>query len=248
MGVIRGKELNDLYATAKVVVGDTLCKGFNYPYYFSDRLFETTGRGGFLIHPYIKGLEDYFEVKVGTNPSTVCTIDSNGDLDITGDYKVNGTNLQTVPTGTVSAFAGSSAPTGYLLCDGSSVNRTTYAALFGVISTTYGSVDSNTFNLPDLRGRVIAGIDSANNVLNDSSSIDGTALGNVGGDDVHTLLEAEMPEHSHSYTAPTYGYGVSGGGSLYSGGSTGSTTGLKGSDQAHNNVQPTIILNYIIKY
>ena len=187
-------------------------------------------------------------VGVKTAADASHALDVDGDLNITGDYKVNGTNLQTVPTGTVSAFAGSSAPTGYLLCDGSSVNRTTYAALFGVISTTYGSVDSNTFNLPDLRGRVIAGIDSANNVLNDSSSIDGTALGNVGGDDVHTLLEAEMPEHTHGIggtnilnTAGIANYRLS-----PSSNSVGNTK-ASGGDQPHNNVQPTIILNYIIK-
>lgn len=61
-GQIRGHELNSLYASAKIVVGDTLCKGFDYPYYLSDRIFETTGRGGFIIHPYIKGLEDLFEL------------------------------------------------------------------------------------------------------------------------------------------------------------------------------------------
>lgn len=59
---IRGMELNNLYATAKVVVGDTLCQNFNYPQYMSDRIFETTGRGGFLIHPYIKGLEECFNL------------------------------------------------------------------------------------------------------------------------------------------------------------------------------------------
>lgn len=58
---IRGKELNNLYESAKVVVGDTLCKDFNYPYYSSDRLFEVTGRGGFLIYPNIPGLRDFFE-------------------------------------------------------------------------------------------------------------------------------------------------------------------------------------------
>lgn len=56
-GVIRGKDLNDLYASAKVVVGDTLCKDFTYPYYKSDRYYECIGRGGFMIFPYIFGAE-----------------------------------------------------------------------------------------------------------------------------------------------------------------------------------------------
>lgn len=61
-GVVRGDDLNKLYISSKVVVGDTLCIDFKYPYYLSDRIFETTGRGGFIIHPYIKGLEDLFEI------------------------------------------------------------------------------------------------------------------------------------------------------------------------------------------
>jgi hypothetical protein len=62
VGVVRGDTLNYVYSKAKIAIGDTLCKGFNYPYYFSDRVFETTGRGGFIIHPYIKGIEDVFEI------------------------------------------------------------------------------------------------------------------------------------------------------------------------------------------
>ncbi|WP_438979920.1 glycosyltransferase family protein [Polynucleobacter sp.] len=62
-GVVRGHDLNRLYADTPVIIGDTLCKGFDYPYYYSDRVFETTGRGGFIIHPYIKGLEDCFDLK-----------------------------------------------------------------------------------------------------------------------------------------------------------------------------------------
>ena len=62
LGVVRGDDLNKLYASTKIVVGDTLCLNFNYPYYLSDRVFETTGRGGFLLMPYIKGIEDLFEV------------------------------------------------------------------------------------------------------------------------------------------------------------------------------------------
>lgn len=58
--VVRGQALNDLYASATVVVGDTLCPNFTKPYYWSDRVYETVGRGGFLIHPFIEGLDDEF--------------------------------------------------------------------------------------------------------------------------------------------------------------------------------------------
>lgn len=56
-GLVRGADLNRLYASTKVVVGDTLCPGFDYPYYQSDRAYETLGRGGFLVHPRIAGME-----------------------------------------------------------------------------------------------------------------------------------------------------------------------------------------------
>lgn len=58
---IRGHELNRLYQSTKVVVGDSLCLNFDYPYYWSDRVYETMGRGGFLIMPRIKGLDEQFE-------------------------------------------------------------------------------------------------------------------------------------------------------------------------------------------
>lgn len=58
--VVRNRDLNQLYANAKVVVGDSLCLGFDHPYYWSDRVYETIGRGGFIIHPYIKGMEEEF--------------------------------------------------------------------------------------------------------------------------------------------------------------------------------------------
>lgn len=61
LGVVRGDSLNKLYASAKVVIGDTLCLDFKYPHYWSDRIYETTGRGGMMLHPYIKGLETQFD-------------------------------------------------------------------------------------------------------------------------------------------------------------------------------------------
>lgn len=60
-GTTRGHHLNRLYASSKVVVGDSLCLGFDYPDYWSDRVYETLGRGGFLIHPHVKGMERHFK-------------------------------------------------------------------------------------------------------------------------------------------------------------------------------------------
>jgi hypothetical protein len=57
---VRNEALNVLYSNTKVVVGDSLCLGFDHPYYWSDRVYETIGRGGFIIHPYIKGMEEEF--------------------------------------------------------------------------------------------------------------------------------------------------------------------------------------------
>lgn len=59
-GTLRGDALNRMYANSKVAVGDTLCVGFDYPYYASDRLFEASGRGAFQVFPYIKGIDEWF--------------------------------------------------------------------------------------------------------------------------------------------------------------------------------------------
>lgn len=58
---VRGHALNQLYASVKVVVGDTLCLGFRHPRYWSDRVYETIGRGGFLIHPFVEGMQEHFD-------------------------------------------------------------------------------------------------------------------------------------------------------------------------------------------
>lgn len=60
IGQTRGEDLNRLYAETKVVVGDTLCLNYDYPYYWSDRLYETIGRGGFIIFPQITGIQDEY--------------------------------------------------------------------------------------------------------------------------------------------------------------------------------------------
>lgn len=74
-------------------------------------------------------------------------------------------NRQGPPSGSVSAFAGQSAPSGYLLCNGQAVSRTAYAALFAAIGTTYGAGDgTTTFNVPDLRGEFVRGLDAGRGV------------------------------------------------------------------------------------
>jgi microcystin-dependent protein len=102
-----------------------------------------------------------------------------------------------VPTGAILAYGGSSAPTGFLIGDGSAISRATYAALFAVLGTTYGAGDgSTTFNLPDLRQRFPIGKAAA-----------GTAnvLGATGGaiDHVHT-----GPSHTHDVTVPRDNWGA----------------------------------------
>jgi len=100
-----------------------------------------------------------------------------------------------VPTGTILDFAGSTSPTGYLMCDGSAMSRTTFAALFAVIGATWGAGDgSTTFNLPDLRRRTTIGSGGTVN------SGPGNALGNVGGVEVTTLALGHLPSHLHSIT------------------------------------------------
>jgi microcystin-dependent protein len=97
------------------------------------------------------------------------------------------------PAGIVIPFAGSVAPDGWLLCDGSAVSRTDYADLFTAIGTVYGAGDGvSTFNLPDLSGRVVLGVSQSH------------ALGTTGGEATHTLTESELPAHSHVVPAHTH--------------------------------------------
>jgi microcystin-dependent protein len=166
---------------------------------------------------------------------------------------ISSTVTSDIPVASVIPYAGTSAPTGWLLCFGQAVSRTTYASLFAVVSTTYGVGDgSTTFNLPDLRGRVVAGEDdmggtSANRLTNQSGGVDGDVLGAAGGSETHTLTTAQLAAHTHQIigTNSTSGASRTTIGSSGTGDST--NTESAGSGTAHNNVQPTFILNYIIK-
>ena len=166
-----------------------------------------------------------------------------------------------MPTGSVIPFAGRQAPEGFLVCDGSPQSRNTYSALFAVIEEIYGSGDgSTTFNLPDLQGRVVAGRDnmsgsSEDRLTNLPGGVDGDTLGATGGDEKHILVDSEIPAHTHTTDFNNYagidGTAMGDGAAFEQNRSDPSyparDTGSVGGDQPHNNVQPTIILNYIIK-
>jgi microcystin-dependent protein len=144
-------------------------------------------------------------------------------------------------TGTIKDWPSNTIPNGWLECGGQAVSRTTFAALFAVIGVTYGAGNgSTTFNLPDLRGRVTAGRDDMGGVIADRlvggapEGVDGATLGAAGGHKVHQLATSEVPtlfaqaQFQIGSESAVVGY-----------------EGLAGS--VHNNVQPTMILNKIIK-
>ena len=155
-------------------------------------------------------------------------------------------------SGMIMPFGGTSSPTGWLLTYGQAVSRTTYADLFTAIGTTYGVGDgSSTFNVPDLRGRVIAGQDdmggtSANRLTNQSGGLDGDTLGASGGAETHQLTVGEMPAHTHGISDGVDSTGGTTNRPRAIAGDVRSSTST-GGDNPHNNIQPTLILNYIIK-
>jgi len=175
-------------------------------------------------------------------------------------------------------FFGTTAPnSSFVFPYGQAISRSAYAALFSLVGTAYGSGDgSTTFNIPDLRGRVIAGKDdmggsAASRLTSGGSGITGTTLGATGGAEIHALTIAELPAHTHANTLtdPGHVHGevtpVPGGGATNScpTGVSATTanifntltaqTGIiltnasVGSGNAHNIAQPTIICNYIIR-
>ena len=176
--------------------------------------------------------------------------------------QINGkaASIAGVPVGAVMPFAGSSAPTGWLLCAGQYVSQSTYGTLYAALGSAgspYGvNGPASTFAVPDLRGRVAAGKDnmggSAANRLSNSGTgnpgINAAALGQSGGADRHQLTSGQMPQHRHY--VPINSTGGPGGlviqANYYQSQVAITYTDYQGNDENHPNCQPTIILNYII--
>lgn len=196
-----------------------------------------------------------------------------GTVAATGDITHHGQPI--VPVGTVLDYAGAAEPNGWLFCYGQAISRATYSALFTALGVVYGVGDgATTFNLPDLRGRVIAGQDdmggtSANRLTNQSGGLDGDVLGAAGGAETHTLTTAQLPVVTPAGTisamqlqwdGPTSRtqLGVTTNGNpafiYWTGDTPTNTTSVTptftgtsfGSGNAHNNVQPSIVLNKMI--
>jgi microcystin-dependent protein len=196
------------------------------------------------------------------NESDTSSVSEENSEDLNSNLQGSG-----VPVGTILSFAGTIAPEGYLICDGSVVSKNDYAELYTVIGEVYGSadgyftlewVDSNSdeiidpdemveipsyFNIPDLRGRVTVGLDSLGVNLSNAE------IGSSGGEQTHTLTLDEIPSHNHNYQ--TFGSGtlrLTSGGSNSSNMTYSASTSFSGGGQPHNNMQPYLVTNYIIKY
>lgn len=161
----------------------------------------------------------------------------------TGGGSVTG---DTYPIGSITAFAGSTIPANWLLCNGQAISRTDYSELFAVVGTTYGAGDgSTTFNLPDLRGRVAVGVDSTDANLD--------SLGKTYGEKEVALSINQIPAHTHTVTGRK-GSDAWADGFIWfhaaDGGNNKTSTHITssaGGGQAHNNMQPSMAQNFIIK-
>lgn len=191
-----------------------------------------------------------------------------GETGPAGADGADGADGAGITAGIIMAWPTGSAPTGWLLCDGTAVSRATYSDLFAVISTTFGAGDgSTTFNVPNIMGRVVVGVDAGQTEFD--------TIGETGGAKTHTLVEGEMPSHTHVQNAHTHtqnphqhgmAEGTTDGSGTFADRSnaaaaaamvtdnatatnqnataTNQTTGGGG---AHNNLQPYMALNWIIR-
>ena len=159
------------------------------------------------------------------------------------------------PVGTIAAWAGgvSSIPSGWLLCDGSLISRTTYADLFASIGTYHGGGDGSTsFTLPDLRNKFIVGAhsDQGTGQVFDvgSGSVTGHyAPGDTGGEVAHKLTIAEMPQHSHTEVGWSFQTTAASPGPGGAGTTSNNASGLAGDDNYHENRPPYFALCWIVK-
>jgi len=171
------------------------------------------------------------------------------------------TGLAGVNTGLIIPWGSASVPSGFLECNGTAVSRSTYAALFAVISTTYGIGDgTTTFNLPDLTDRTVVNKSNTKNLAQTGGANTVTAAGNVSGNLAnYTLATSEIAAHTHANWKLAAGSGTqqnqdSSGASVMASSSTGgggahghALSGGSFTGDATSVLQPYLVLIYIIK-
>lgn len=143
--------------------------------------------------------------------------------------------------GEIVVFAGNSSPSpDWLPCDGSSVLRASFPALFAVVGTTFGAVDGSHFNLPDLQGRAPIGTGTG-------SGLSTRNLGDSIGEETHVLTVSELASHNHSESTAVPALGAALTGVPIPSATPGiGFTGSAGADAAHNNMQPSLALSFFI--
>lgn len=240
---------------------------------FSARPASTVGSPGIAGRYYFATDTSRLYLDTGTSWVEVAS----GAGSVTSTMIVDGPQ---VPIGAITQYAGSSAPTNWLVCDGSEQPVSTYAALDSILGTTYGSrtngsggAGSSHFRVPNLKGRAPVG--------RDSTQTEFDSLGEAGGAKSVAITKAQMPSHDHGGVtgndSPDHTHGPAGGISSFSGGS-GTNTGFwlqatndsnnaegqsyatagasarhthsvssEGSGQAHDNLQPYLVVNFIIR-
>lgn len=196
----------------------------------------------FLIYP---NQSDIYMAKGNTTTSS-------GTLSY--NNSIPGNSGDTTPVGVIQQYAGSTAPTGYLMCDGSAISRTDYADLFAVIGTTYGTGDGqSTFNLPNIKGKVPVGLDIADSDFNSLGKTGGNKNHNLDINGIYALANPTGLGVNYTNAAKSFStdYWVDASTSRTKGGGGRSNTnaGIKigGTLNSGNNMSPFIVLNYIIK-
>jgi len=175
-------------------VGTLAAAGIKLPFAFEPNPEYVGSAGNYISFGHTGFSEDF----IGYKGNTFYFKDSQSGIDASEPNVVVGGRVKDktgylAPVGTITMFAGSTAPEGWLICDGSSVNSTSYSDLYSVIGTTYGGNSSN-FNLPNLKGRLPVGRDVADAAFD--------ALNEKGGEKTHTLTTTEIPSHNHTVDPP----------------------------------------------
>lgn len=150
-----------------------------------------------------------------------------------------------VPPGTVMPFAGATVPFGWLACDGTAYAKSEYPALYAALCSGGACIwgeDADTFQVPNLGGRALAGADGTH------------ATGLLRGEEKHALDSSEIPSHTHSYVDKYWNGETQGTSDTYDDvadnalGSVSRTTETTGQSEGHNNMQPSAVVKFIVKY